>query len=304
MITFKLWRSLRSPALIYTHPLFKQTVRQRHRSDNAFLNWDTLGVPGWVRQIVRFLLLALVTLLFVFLVYVMVFLVLFYIVFSLLLSGAIWGVQWSTGIASLIARERERRTHDLLAVTPTGAWGIAWIVSSGYIHADQAFRTRTRRFRVLLWGLVIALAGMIVLSLMFDTSPSPYAENFFWAACAIILTGMALHFELMASLVSAVLIGMLASTFASRRIEASMVALALFAGLQLTYLFLIYVSLLVVLPQLATTYGLYGFSLVAIFTLFLVGLGCLREIANQLLWRVTQQRVGAIDESMLMLAAA
>jgi len=304
MITFKVWRSLHAPARIYAHPLFRQTVRLRHRPDNSVWNWETLGVPQWVRQIVRFLFLAVITLLFVFLVYIMVFLVLLYVLLSLLFSGALWGLQWSMGIASMIARERERSTHDLLAVTPTGAWGVAWIVGCAYIHADQAFRTRTRRFRVLLWGIVIAFAGMIFLSLLLDNSPSPYAENFFWAGCGIILSGLALHFELMASLVSAVLIGMLASTFASRRIEASLVALALFAGIQIAYLLLAFGAIFIALPGLAQNFHLEGLSLLAVFTLILISLGGLREIANALLWLVTQKRVGVIDETMLGLAAA
>ncbi|MBE0690537.1 MAG: hypothetical protein IH587_10505, partial [Anaerolineae bacterium] len=213
-------------------------MRLRHRPDDTLWRWEALGIPKWVRQIVRYVFLALVTLLFVFLIYVMVFLILIYVVFSLLLSGAFWGVQWSMGIAGTIARGRERGTHDLLAVTPTGTWGVAWIVSCAYVHADQVFRTRTRRFRTLLWGIVIAFAGMIFLSLIFDTSPSPYASDFLWAGCGIILSGLALHFELMASLVSSILIGMLAPTFASRRIEASLVALAFFAGIQIAYLLL------------------------------------------------------------------
>ncbi|MCA9910336.1 MAG: hypothetical protein KC519_16870, partial [Anaerolineae bacterium] len=172
------------------------------------------------------------------------------------------------------------------------------------IHADQAFRTRTRRFRVMLWALVIAIAGTIFLSLLLDQTPSPYALNFLSAGIGVIMTGLALHFELMASLVSSVLIGMLAPTFASRQIEASLVALAMFAGLQIGYLFLVYVILFIALPQLSQQFALQGFSLLAVYGLFLACLIGVREGANYLLLNVTRRRVGEIDASLLGIALA
>lgn len=302
MITFKLWRGLRFTSVIHAHPIFKQTLRLRHRPENAILRWDALGIPKWVRQIVRYLFLALLTLLFVFLIYLMVFLVFLYVILSLLFSGAFWGLHWAMGIAGMIARGRERGTQDLLALTPPGPGSVAWMIACAYIHADQAFRSRTRRFRVLLWALVIATAGTIFLSLILDQTPSPYALNFLSAGIGVILTGLALHFELMASLVSAVLVGMLAPTVASRQVEASLVAMAMFTGIQIGYLFLAYVMLFIALPQLSHQFALEGFSLLAVYGLFLACLIGIREGVTRLLMIMTRRRVGEIDESLLGVA--
>jgi hypothetical protein len=213
----------------------------------------------------------------------------------LLLISIIHGLQTTWSIATLLAEQRSSGRFDLLATAPPGVFGTAWIMTLGALHQGDAFHKRNRlhRLRLQIAGTLIVIIAFVGLNSLRSRPEDAFAS---FRECIVLMGVAALfHVDYVATLVSAVLSGVLSGMAAQQRAEAGMTALALFIGLQLA-VYVPYAMLIVWLLSIVVAHlPVYNLFSDALWVTLAVGV-CyvIREIVNEVLWRVLRARLSEV----------
>ncbi|MDX2140156.1 MAG: hypothetical protein SF123_18860 [Chloroflexota bacterium] len=286
MTTWKVWRSLRKPPL--RHPLYHSIAYNRSKPAIRIHPQFLGGVAfcfacGIIAMIITgngLWLLGTIPL-----------------AFSLLLFlSVIHGLQATWGIATLLAEQRTSGRFDLLATAPPGVFGTAWIMTLGVLHQSDGFHKRNS-----LHHLRLQIAGTLIVIIAFvglNSLRNRPEEAFTSFRESIVLIGVAalFHIDYVATLISAVLSGLLSGMAARQRSEAGMTALAVFMGLQLVIYvpYALFMSWL--LSAVVTRLPVYNLLSDALWVMVAVGVFYgLREIVNEALWRVLHARLNEVS---------
>jgi hypothetical protein len=227
MLIWRLWAMLRQPPR--SHPLFQRILRHNAgeppRMTSTFFLWMftclsitfcpiSLPMNGWIPLVLFGLLL--------------------------LLNTAI-SLYWAVNISQTILEEQEHRRYDLLAALPTGSSGVSWAMSTGYLHRQKLFIWLPALMRAIGAVLVCVLIGAMIFTVVVlrqnnmgntaflsNQALVPLIVRGFFAVC--LLYGDHLY-----SIVTSVLIGMIAPVEVLTLAEARLRAVWWFGTLQLVF---------------------------------------------------------------------
>jgi hypothetical protein len=213
----------------------------------------------------------------------------------LLFVSVIHGLQTTWGIATLLAEQRTSGRFDLLATTPPGVFGTAWIMTLGALHQADAFHKRNNihHLRLQIAGTLIVIIAFVGLNSLRNRPEDSFIS---FRECIVLMGVAALfHVDYVATLTSAVLSGLLSGMAARQRAEAGITALALFLGLQLV-VYVPYVMFITwFLSAVVARLPVYKLVSDALWVTVAVGVFyVLREIVNEGLWRVLHARLSEV----------
>ena len=198
MGTLSLWRGLKNPPA--NHPLYQRIMAAPPQA----MSWYSACA---------FLMVAPLLL-----VPAMVFMSMFY------------SLRWAVVTSGTIAKERELGRFDLIAMSPAGAFGTTWAITSAFIHRNHSLEQIQSRsswiFRLVFATVFLASVGNFVESLVpFGTRGAllaiiPLVYLFTLAA--------ALYVDHLHSVAAGVLVGMLMPTYTQNRLDAGAGAFLMF----------------------------------------------------------------------------
>lgn len=287
MMTPRLWRTFYDS--LPRHPLFWQTLH--------FTPKDPITGTGWTWRLKQVASALLGLLMFIGILALGVPL-LFFSYLIVFMGGVIAGGNAAAGISSEIAREQEKGRYDLIALSPPGMFGAGWALATRFLRTNRNTLRLAKLIRafhlicflgvilIVVMNLVIAGGTGMIESIM-DTG--------FIEMAAVLMLIAALHLDFIQAVLLGALIGILAPSYTSRRIDSSIAAVGGFLGIQFTIYLVIYASLnLMTLLLLAL--GIDSTFLIALLTLILVYVT--HEIALYSIWRMVQQRLN-LESRML-----
>ncbi|MFN8373546.1 MAG: hypothetical protein U0694_11820 [Anaerolineae bacterium] len=174
--TYSLWEALREP--FTRHPIFYRALQLRKSGIGqvSFFVQPTRRLFQRVSRVAnrniftRILFLAAALPLAAFLIPVILYagipLLMFGLPIALPLIINAHGLSWAVGIGTLIANECERKTFDLVCVTPYGPMSTVWAIASGYIHFDKTLGkvAQLRAWQLaIIWVVVPFVSSMAIL---------------------------------------------------------------------------------------------------------------------------------------------
>jgi hypothetical protein len=247
VISWKLWQALHHPPR--HHPLFKYTLTHAKKEEPAI-------APGFFMWVFMCSTLTLISTFIVsWLPYIFMTLV--------VLLNTIYALRWTWRISGTIVAEKENSRYDLLAALPIGMLGTSWAISTGCLHRRSSFRWLPYLLLMLAITTTITMViiGLLTLSLLRVTSSvQSYLANINIIELAVLIVPFMFAFYLdnLYSLLTATLIGMVATVDVNNSTDARLGAVMGFAALQLTIYAVIFTVLLVALPRLFALFGWSG----------------------------------------------
>jgi hypothetical protein len=198
MITWKLWRGLKSPPI--HHPLFRRIIAA------------PLKPPPWylgclVIMVAPFLLLP-----------------------AILFTSAFYSIRWAVTISNTLAREREAGMFELVALSPDGSLGASWAICTAAIHRNQSLQQIQSPMS---WIVRLGFTLLILSSLGNFVEPlvPPSADAGMLTVIPLVylftLAG-ALYVDHMQSVAMGSLVGMLIPTYTRSGVDAGVGALIVF----------------------------------------------------------------------------
>jgi hypothetical protein len=256
MLTKRLWESLYSPhgthSTYWAHILANRRTLSILRSEKRWAK--VIPLP-------TFFVIALVF------SGVWVFVVPF-LPFILLGTSSLCGVLITTQISGLIAFEHQQKRYEVASMLPMGGAGVHWVISRVIVQNTQVIVYVQVVLGNLCLMVMLAMTGFLVLG-------GITLVQYF-----TILTALALIYaDLCQSVISSVLVGMIAANQSSERLSAASFSVVLFLILQVCAYLLILVVCGFVLPLL-----IGGLTLVILQLLFALGI---REGIITALWHAT-----------------
>lgn len=255
MLTQKLWR-----ALEYTAPM---------RQNRRLFQINATRMPWYGELIVS------VSTLFIFPM--------------ILFTGAVHSVTWIVQISSALAAQRRRNLYDMLALTPSGALGTAWVLGATMmkprVHHISSIQALV--VRVLIMGLFF---GTFCGAVTYATTQDVVAPALglltlpLWIVCA----GVVNYTDHYHSILTGTLLAMLAPTYSAARSDPTVVALGLYFVVQFG---LYFAALLLLFVLLALPYGVLIAPVICT-----AGLYAVREAFIGWLWRTLLQRLNAGED--------
>ncbi|MEO8394721.1 MAG: hypothetical protein ABI700_17130 [Chloroflexota bacterium] len=253
MLTWRLWRALRSPD--EDDPLFERMQSQ------------SIELPG-KRYLRPFTPIYHALAFFIPVIAVLI------APLALLVASNVLGALIAFNIMSAINRERNHHTYDLLALTPIGLGAVNWLIAAACTQRLNAIE-RLSQFRTLAIITLILLGFYLLRGGLLATV----------AVGALII---ALNFDAIQTLIIGCLSGMLAQEFG----DVPFVALAIFVFIQVITIYLPVTAVGILLFDiLRRSQGarLDTDSLTIVIVLAL--LFALREVVIRLLWRELERRL-------------
>lgn len=210
------------------------------------------------------------------------FLALIFIVPILAFAGAIYGMGWAVGVSNVLGKERQRKSFDLLSLSPSGPLGISWALSLGYLYHHRTFRNINDTFNLL---LRLSAGTMLLVPVVLIVNWQGDGFNFFTFVLSLAALWVALYLDHVQSLLLAPLVGIAVTLLTDNRLNAQLYAFAAYTGLQLmTYLVTLLVGFVIV-PGLFAWFGLPdGFAVLLLIPLRLGLFYAVREAQIALLW--------------------
>ena len=265
MITWQLWRALRNPPLY--HPLFariSQTAPER-------IPWQLGCLAVLMGPVVIFL--------------------------AFLWIGTMYSMLWAVRIGSSLISASDDHTYDLISLFAPGRLGATLMICLGCIYQDRGYLQVQSAgpwvIRILFnlpFFLLLASAGLFQ---PFTTTRNDVLFGFVQIAYPATLV-IAIYVDHAQSIVIGCLLGMLAPTFVSNRLDASLLSVGGFVLIQLsTYAAALFTGLYL-LPRFYSLLSISGWLadtstlLVALLVFYLT-----RETIIQHLWRLLAYRVNA-----------
>jgi hypothetical protein len=209
------------------------------------------------------------------------------------------GLTWAVGIGSLISTERERKTYDLLCVTPFGPLPTVWAIASGYAHFDKTLRNvnQIRAWQLaIIWVIVPFIGSMAMLQfgqMGYYFTLLPVFIAYLAAFTAI------LYIDQYQSIIVGVLVALIIPTLGRAMQETRIWITSIFILLQfIVYLITLLISLgllpviydILNLDNLLTDYGTPALMVVIFFLL--------HEAVIRWLWHELKTRIGLEADTM------
>jgi hypothetical protein len=280
MISWQLWLALHRPPVF--HPLYQRVLKERH---------DSVWRHAW-----WFVAAGAILLLFAFPALLLP-LVLISPVLGALFAATLNGINWTAHIASTIAYQRRHNLFDIIAVSPEGPFNICWILATARLHyQDSLDKALTEAHFIIQF---IGLGGlMLVIGLLI----APTSEQRLQALVGflILMTLMAaIYIDYAQTVVTSVLIGILAGHATRSAIDSRLWAMVGFITLQVTLYLIGFVLIFVISPLVRTALGLDSIviSMIspALLLLFFAGL---REVIVRVLWNAVQHQLNAEPQAL------
>ena len=279
MVTWRLWRALNRPPL-HTPIYLRAYAYQYRQGDLPDLQLPLLNQITTMFKNMGMVVLPVVLILFGTPVLVLSFYIALLIApFLLPIANTIFGLVHASGASSGIARERDRRTYDVLCTAPPGTLGMHWAYCTGWLHYHSTFRTAL--LGVLAIGIVASIFGLTAQVVFGADQASPLV---------VLVRGLALSaifvIDYAQSIVISSMTSLLIPTHAENEGNARLWACTLFLGLQLA----VYLpTLLISVVALPNTFQLLGMDATAsaliaplLYVAFFVAL---REVIIIGMWR-------------------
>ena len=262
MLSLRLWKALRTP------PTNASLFRRAYSTTEEPFPWY-IGCGQWAAGLLIFPVIAF--------------------------AGTIYSLGWAAGIANLIGRERARHTYDLICVAPPGPLGVSWAMALGYLYRHRTFRNVNQPgnliARVALTSFVLAGLGAFSPNFGLLSTDTVIAQ----LLARVITLALAVTIEHVQSVALGVEAGLMAATSTEDGNNAQIIALALYAGVQLTtYLGTVVIGFML-LPSLLgalNANGLFAYALLMIVRVTV--LAALREGLLVVLWHVLTARVNGM----------
>lgn len=297
MMTWQLWRALRSPAA--QHPLYRRiTVNQpvafRYRRywlwlllGLAGLLWFMIGsdiggepVFGFIGSVLPFIML----------------------------MNNLAGLSWATAISSRIAESREQGTFEVFAMLPMGIFGSGWIIGSATLYRKREFENQIGVVRLVTLLSLVALAALMIYSVYALIAPPEVPKrSLFSSEWYIIETAALIVLFILDSLqtvVLAVLIGLNAATMGRGRADSVLLSTSSFLLAQVG-IYLLGVGIgFGLLPALFDDLGWRGWLAQIVLVVLRLAVLCgLREALIVLLWRALLNRFNAAADDIATASA-
>lgn len=281
LLPWQLWRRVLNPPR--QHPIFRRSAAQPGPRISSFMQILWLIALG-----MGLLLLLAIAPDAVFLVIVALAIAL--PVFFLISHSWIYGAYWSLHTASSIARERSANTHALLHLAPEGPDHADWLIALGCLHRGNTLLLLHRLVKIVVITLLLALTVALILGLgaVSGVVQSIESEVQVLGVVLPLITACAiLYMEHSLAIVSAALLGILSGRRASSDVEARILALLSFLGLQA----LVYAAWLLGSRGSAMLLALHSESMSPIAAPFigLIIYLVLRAMLIQILWALFRQ---------------
>lgn len=184
----------------------------------------------------------------------------------LLPIGLIAGLMAAVGICGRISQEREQGRYELMGLTPSGRLGASWALGTRYFRRDltwEGLRQLVDRFHMI-W-LFILFPIWLLAGLFLTTQSSAFREinADLYAYLMLPLNGTILllisRADFQYATLTGAIIGMIAPSYAPRRLDSAMLAMGSFLLLRFTFYALSLFIGTLLMPFLAFTFaGDYG----------------------------------------------
>ncbi|MDQ7036626.1 MAG: hypothetical protein Q9P01_17885 [Anaerolineae bacterium] len=275
MISWKLWQALNHPPR--HHPLFQYTLTHAKKEDPKV-------APGFFMWIFMCSTMTLIwTLIFDLLPYIFM--------TAIILLNTVYALRWTLRISGTIVAEKEMQRYDLLAALPIGMLGTSWAISTGCLHRRSSFRWLPYLMLMLAITTPITMIIMGLLTsfiLTTDLNAEAILANVDLLEIAILIIPFmfAFYFDHLYSILTATLIGMVATVDVKDSTDARLRAAISFVTLQLVVYALLLTVLVLGLPQLFALLGLSGVLMLIIESIIgLVLFIAIREWLVRRMWR-------------------
>ncbi len=222
---------------------------------------------------------------------------------AVVFTTAVYGIRWTTLISQSIARERAQGRFDLLALTPRGEFGTAWLMACGAIQRTGMLYVLETPFSWLLRGFLILVAFSSIALFSLDSPVFDQTEVILIGIYTFAWLILALLVDHAHSVGLSVLIGLLAPTYATRTADAGLLALTVYSMLQMTTYAIVGLAGFILLPDVFAAIRANPLLIAALLPILrLAVLYCIREILILYLWTLVRQQyhaekqdVGAVD---------
>lgn len=197
----------------------------------------------------------------------------------IIVSGAVYGMGWAVSISGKIAEDQQRNIFDIFSVTPSGALGTSWAIALSSMYYNQSFKRLNTSNT---WFARLILLAPFLFILWISLAPS--------AASIFFLT--AIYIDYFQSIVLGGLIGMVAPTYATNRLDSRLLAFGIYALLQSVVYVAFLMAVLFILPNTYRLFNLSGWladwssPLVAVTILYLIREGIILAVWYSLLGRL------------------
>lgn len=222
---------------------------------------------------------------------------------AIVFTTAVYGIRWTTLISQSIARERAAGRFDLLALTPSGAFGTAWVMACGAIQRTGMLYVLETPFSWLLRGFLLLIAFSSIAIFSLDSPVFDQTEAILIGIYTFALLIIALLIDHAHSVGLSVLIGLLAPTYTTRPADSGLLALTVYTMLQMTTYAIVGLVGFILLPDVFAALRASPLLIAALLPVLRIAvLYCIREVLMLYLWTLVQQQynaekqdVGAVD---------
>lgn len=213
---------------------------------------------------------------------------------AIVFTSAVYGVRWATLISQSIAREQVTGRFDVLALTPNGSFGSAWVMACGAIQRTGMLYVLETPFSWLLRGFLMLIVFTSVAIFSLDVTFNNQTDAIIISIYTFAILMCALLIDHVHSVGLSVMIGLLAPTYTTRTADAGLLALTVYTMLQLTTYAVVGLFGFAVLPDLLVALLVSPMirtlllPIVRVVLLFTV-----RELVVIYLWTLVQQQYHA-----------
>jgi hypothetical protein len=214
---------------------------------------------------------------------------------AIIFTSAVYGIRWSALISQSLAREKTAGRFDLLALTPGGAFGTAWLMTCGAIQRTGMLYVLETPLAWMIRGLMsLAIFWVLGLTGLFTYSGMEEGEVLVALLFGFVVLLAALWVDHLHSVGLAALIGLLAPTYTTRTADAGLLAVTIYTMLQLTTYAITGLAGFALLPDILGALNVPGIVTALLLPVIrLAILFVLRELLIIYLWTLVQQQYNA-----------
>jgi hypothetical protein len=182
---------------------------------------------------------------------------------GLIFMSAVYGLRWVVQIAGAIASQREAGMYDLLALTPLGAFGISWVITSAYLHRNESLEQIQSAGAWLMRGfftLVVMLSAASLAATPVIPGDADPALGQFIIPLYLVTFVLAVYLDHVQSVTLACIVGMLVPTYRLRRTDAGLSAFGVYLLIQMTTYALTFLLGFSLIPAVFDSFRWMGFG--------------------------------------------
>ncbi len=280
MLSWHIWRAL-------TRPPTQSPLLRRVRAEKLELpSLNPMPLAGCLRSVALTIIPIIILLIGSPLLVLLIYTSLLSTPILLPLAHTLYGITAAASVSGLIARENDRRTYDLICVSPPGILGVHWAYCMVWISQHRYYRDITGLLLVL--GILAALFGLTTRT-FFSVMPVDGAA---WIIQSPALIAF-LCVDFIQSFATTALVSILIPVYVQQAGNARLLAFGSALCLHLTAYLLALIVGTQFLPLLSAVTG--GSPLVSAISpvLFVLMFAAFREFIIHLLWRSVAENLNA-----------